>query len=414
MLQQRTNRPRPVLDFNPVAGTYKVGFNGLLQSIPLSSLVTFTRASGSSVYNSAGILTNITTNVPALDYSPATLAPQGLAIFGQAVNLCLQSGNIQQSAGWQCSCTSAVVGATAPDGTSTATTITIDGSTDAVYPTTPITVVASTVYNFSFFAELGTMLQSEFTFAVYDATNSAFITSTATATLTTTGWTRVNYTFTTPTGCVSVRPYVYRSPGVSGLSGHTLIVWGAQLTASATVFPYIPTTTSSVTRAVDLVNLNNSFFPTLGKTGMTFFADVLWQQPAGGQGQGYIFEIDDGTYNNRCYSVPTGMSNTWVIYSNAILIGNANPSTNYTPGVPIRFGMSCNNGSYAAATNGLTSTGPNALTGKLPLMSYLHFGSSNATGNALLNGWLRRLVAYSYAMPLQQLKFLSTPGSVLP
>ena len=411
MLQQRTNRTRPVLDFNPVAGTYKVGFNGLLQSIPLSSLVTFTRASGSSVYNSAGILTNITTNVPALDYSPATLAPQGLAIFGQAVNLCLQSGNIQQSAGWQCSCTSAVVGATAPDGTSTATTITIDGSTDAVYPTTPITVVASTVYNFSFFAELGTMLQSEFTFAVYDATNSAFITSTATATLTTTGWTRVNYTFTTPTGCVSVRPYVYRSTGVSG---HTLIVWGAQLTASATVFPYIPTTTTSVTRAVDVVNLNSSFFPTLGKTGMTFFADVIWQQPAANQGQGYIFEVDDGTYNNRCYSVLTGMSNTWVIISNATLIGYANPSTNYTPGVPIRFGESCNNGSYAAATNGLTSVGPNAVTGKLPLMNQMHFGSSNTTGNAPLNGWLRRLVAYSYAMPLQQLKFLSTPGSVLP
>jgi len=51
-----------------------------------ADLITFTRASGATRTNSAGVLELVSTNDPRFDYDPATLAPKGLLIEEQRTN----------------------------------------------------------------------------------------------------------------------------------------------------------------------------------------------------------------------------------------------------------------------------------------------------------------------------------------
>ena len=62
-----------------------------LISKAFGDIITFTRASTGSYFNSAGVLQSAAINAPRLDYNPSTLAAQGLLIEEQRANLVLQS-----------------------------------------------------------------------------------------------------------------------------------------------------------------------------------------------------------------------------------------------------------------------------------------------------------------------------------
>ena len=62
-----------------------------LVSKTFSEIITFTRASTGSYFDSAGTLQSAGINTPRLDYNPSTLAAQGLLIEEQRANLVLQS-----------------------------------------------------------------------------------------------------------------------------------------------------------------------------------------------------------------------------------------------------------------------------------------------------------------------------------
>ena len=192
----------------------------LVDAVTGASLVTFTRASSGTFVGSDGVIRTAVTNLllrsEEFDNASWNVAPSILTV----------TANTQA----------------APNETLTADTITTVSGTSALFQT--VACVASTVYTWSFYVKLGTMAATDFRFAVRDDSNGAFIAAEIVPNVTpvTTEWRRVTYTFTTPVGCVVVRPYPYRaSPATYGT---TAFIWGAQLEQASTVGEYIPTTST--------------------------------------------------------------------------------------------------------------------------------------------------------------------------
>ena len=183
-----------------------------------ASLVTFTRASSGTFVGSDGVLRSAVTNL--------VLWSEDFSNVAWVANTATVTTNTQ----------------TAPNGTLTADTFSPTSGTGSLHQI--ITCLASTAYTWSFYIKLGTMAAADFRFAVRDDSNGAFIAIDIAPNVTpvTTEWRRVTYTFTTPAGCVLVRPYLYRfTPATYGTTVH---FWGAQLEQSATVGEYIPTTSA--------------------------------------------------------------------------------------------------------------------------------------------------------------------------
>lgn len=196
-----------------------------------SQIITFTRASTATYFDSAGVLQSAAIDTPRFDYDPATLAARGFLIEEARTNLLLQSEDFANSAGpvlwiWPAG---VVTGNTevAPDGTTTADTVTSSGGAQSVYQN--ITVTASTAYTFSVFVKLGTMSAANYKIAFYDNIAATFIASDIVPAQVpnNSGWTRISYTFTTPVGCTSVRVYPFRNSAL--IPSSTVFIWGAQL-----------------------------------------------------------------------------------------------------------------------------------------------------------------------------------------
>lgn len=121
----------------------------------------------------------------------------------------------------------------APNGTTTADTLTTSNVNHAKYQA--VTVTPHTQYTFSFFAMRGTM--SDLKYSVYNNTGAADIVA-ATSYYSQTNASylvRISLTFVTPAACVLIRCYPLRDSGVTG----TMFIWGAQLVAGPVPRNYV-------------------------------------------------------------------------------------------------------------------------------------------------------------------------------
>jgi hypothetical protein len=107
--------------------------------------------------------------------------------------------------------------------------LTVTNSAGNSWVQTPVTVVASTQYTFSFYAKQGTA--TEVKYSVFDNNGFADIVAATSyfAQINPSDYTRVSVTFTTPVGCTSIRAYPERDNGVTG----TVRVAAAQLELGA-------------------------------------------------------------------------------------------------------------------------------------------------------------------------------------
>ena len=242
------------------------------------------------------MIENVNADIARFNYNPTTLACLGLLIEQSAINILRYSDGSYQNSGvtlWANGMVSSST-TTSPRGVATELWIVPSGNTTvSIFKSEPCT--ASTVYTWSFYVRLGTLPAADLKFAVRDDSNGVFIAAdiVPSQTPTNTGWTRVIYTFTTPVGCTTVRPYLIRSGSVSG---GTIAFSSAQLELGSTATSYIPTVASTVTRNADVATVTG-----------TNFSD-FWQAAKGGasvlatpstvSGIRPLVQFDDNTADN--------------------------------------------------------------------------------------------------------------------
>lgn len=189
------------------------------------------------------------------DHDPTTLAPRGLLIEGAATNIATNS-NLQ--AGWLGGSNTTVTAntneVTSPDGTNNAAKVAL---TNAGYCSRfeSITGLANaTTYTFSYWIR-GTAGNQQ---RVYSVTQGTDLVTQSNLTYTSTGWTRVQITFTS--GATNNNVYIYVASRPTGTVNDVLYIWGAQLEVGSGASSHIPTGASQGSRGQDLVSITTTNF----------------------------------------------------------------------------------------------------------------------------------------------------------
>lgn len=143
-------------------------------------------------------------------------------------NLLLSAEDFTNASDWQTggSITRTPNTHVAPNGATTADTISYDNAFTPLYQ--QVAVSPLTQYTFSFYAKAGT--DSTDRFSIYDVTNGADIVGQTEydSLINPTTWTRISTTFTTPAGCSSIWCFVGRNSGPG-----SVILWGGYLNTGA-------------------------------------------------------------------------------------------------------------------------------------------------------------------------------------
>ncbi len=283
-----------------------------LVSKAFGDIITFTRASTGTFFNSSGVLTRAAIDAPRLDYDPSTLAAQGLLIEEARTNLCLQSED-WGSATWSKSGSTITANATAaPTGTTIADKLVEDTSTGTHITTQSISLggsVDNSAYVISVFAkasertrfQLFDNAQASSGITAFDLSNGTVVSGTGTITAVGNGWYRCSVfplKSTSITSTLTIRlistgtTTSYTGDGTSGI-----FLFGAQLEAGAFPTSYIPTTTTALTRSADVASVN-TLSPWYSATEGTLFAEVVGLMPSTLGFNRAVAAFSDNSYNN--------------------------------------------------------------------------------------------------------------------
>ncbi len=358
-----------------------------------ANIFTFTRASKARDFDAYGLLSEHAVDAIRQGYDPATGAPAGWRLEGAATNL------LQQSSAFNFAPWNSILGGmasnavAAPDGTTTADTLTL-GAAVSHHLYQIFTVTPATTYAFSIWVRLGTLPASYFSMAFRDDTAAVFIAEPVAPaeSLTAAAWTRVRYVLTTPAGCTTLRVYPYRHTATTGGTVH---LWGAQCEANYFASSYIPTTTAATTRAADNLSITDSAFASIFGSGAPqgfVIVDVLLPQSAGATEQA-VLQVDAGTNNDRLLirnnangSALAGFRVTAGAGSSGVAMGSL------TAGAPFRVGVAWANGlvRFVGPSGAVVSH-----TGAPTSFSFVRFGAEITSRH--LNGRIRMAAAGAIA-----------------
>lgn len=236
----------------------------------LDSRVTITRALNTATrVNSSGFVEIVNANLPRFDYDPATLAAKGLLIEEARTNIALYSEQFDNALWVKTNATITANATTSPDGTTNADKLIADAVLSQ-HRVNFTTVSTAGTYSFSVYLKAAgynfALLRIGTVGGWVDLTNGA-ITGvvggyTMTATLVGNGWYRVVLAGAAALNDI-LRINVSNTVLVTDFSGDGtsgIFLWGAQYEAGAFATSYIPTTTTSVTRNADSVNMTGTNF----------------------------------------------------------------------------------------------------------------------------------------------------------
>ena len=229
----------------------------------MPTAVTFTRADSTAratfIDASGYVKTVASAGAARFDYTGG--AAKGLLIEAAATNLARRTNDfntvVTDGTNWVSSgYTADTLSTELPDGsTGNARRISI-ASGSAAFFSQQITVTASTVYTFSFWARNNGGSQARYrvwnasagsSIVDFSLPGSNYVSLIGGANNTSSTWVRISVTFTTPAGCTAIIVY----PCATSTGSVDVLVWGAQVEANSSASSYIPTTTASLTRLAD-------------------------------------------------------------------------------------------------------------------------------------------------------------------
>lgn len=379
----KVDHPSLSMDFTADAdGTYI--YNGTTYGA-LSGLLTatggsFTRNSIATYYDSSGVLRTASANAPRFDHDPATLAAKGILIEESRTNLLRYSEQIDNAA-WAKNAGTTVTAnaATAPDGTTTADYVNSSGYVLQTYSS----VTIGDTYTFSVWLRTasGTASVPIFIEGTVNGDGNFLIANTNAAV--TSQWQRFTLSATVPAGyTTNFRP---------GPRAGAYYMWGAQLERANAVSSYIPTTTASVVREADILNVPMQ--SAMGVTAGTAFIDANLGR-AGFQITGVTRWQDIlGVTNNGNSGFARNMS------GNIITVPNLTGKTKLVSA----YG---NNNSYTIANGGSLNTGSGGIP-NFSSNSVLRLGTKFDNAEPFINDTIRIFKYYPSLPNTTQLQLLT-------
>ena len=359
----------------------------------LDPRITFTRASSGSYFGADGILKYAGVNEARFDHNPLTGESLGLLVEEQRTNLVLRSSEISLSLPWAFQSTTPTVATgafTAPDGSNTATRVTF-AAADSRIVQGNLPVVNGTTYTLSLYARpvtAGTL--NKLRLACFDSVsqqNSNDLTLVA-------GWQRISFTFASVgTGLATIN---IRNE-LAAANANDIYIWGAQLEVGAFPTSYIPTTTSSRTRAADNAQITGTNFSSWYRQDEgTFCSDsLILRSQIKTQ---IVWSADGGTFSTSLRQ-PQGTANQFRAVVNNVF--TASTGANLTDGATrAAVAYSGVQGRLQVGIAGADVTGAgtsDAIT--------LSIGS--AGGGTQLNGYIHRLTYWPKRLPNAQLRTLT-------
>ena len=407
-------RPSLVLDF--------------ARSQTVDPRITFARASSATYFNSLGVLTTATNNVPRIDYNPSTLVCNGLLIEQASTNLITYSGDVS-TFGTTFS-TLTANSATSPDGTTTAALMipSVDlNNNHYINKVWNGSVGNSVTFTISIFAKTagyqwirmnpGNAMGGGYCF--FDIINGVIGTY---GTVTNpaiqacgNGWFRCSYQFTTAaTGTGGIGHQVYAANSNSGFANWSgngtsgYYFWGAQVEQLAFPTSYIATTSASATRVVDYPQISVSSF--INPSSGAFYIECYTNNPPTSGTQGGAFLAQDSSFTSVAVMIYSSLGG----FTNYINVGG---TTQLNAGVASLIGQNIKSGmSYSllgnsmGAINGTLSSGV-ATNVSLPVTTlYLGCSAQQPTYPGIwnLNGWIRKFAYYPAALSNTELQTLTS------
>lgn len=374
---------------------------------------TVTRAGNTGTrINSSGLIEVINANLPRFDYDPVTLLSRGLLVEEARTNLCIQSQALATT--WTQTGSPTVTNAAAIglDGASTASKLVASGANSYVTQDVTISGSAGTTTTISAYFKKDNVDFVRFRLSLAGVTKSAYfnintgVTSTVdgvsgnftalTAGISAAGngWYRCTaYLTSTTTTTLSVGIVPAASAGANSAATDSVYVFGVQIEAGAFPTSYIPTTTVSVTRAVDAVSLATASLSGYSASTGTLYAKGEVRQPASSATP--LVSLDDGTTNERM-QLRRGTAGTewgWIIVDGGVVQANASNLDNPVSATAKAVLAYTLNDSAACVNGGTVSTDA-ACTMPTPTTLGIGQGAGLAAGQAWISAvayWPTRL-----------------------
>ena len=349
------------------------------------------------------------------------LTSEGLMIEEARTNLALQSQDFSTTWG-ATRVTIATNSTTAPDGTSTADTIVIDGTDSTThYPHQAVTIVSGTTYTLSVYAKakeytritplmettgFSSNVSATFNLStgVVDATSGS--PDATSITDEGNGWYRCSVTATADASASTPFRF-YLDEGTSGAADTAIAdgdetsgiyIWQADVTAGAFPTSPIPTTTATVARGAETAAMSDVTW--LNDSAGTWLFDYIPSIVGLNAAQRHYLMFFSDTGNDRlCIRSANsgGEKNPHTVIGDGSAVDGVQPATSHVAGVASKYVAAYDGASTSISLDGASVvTASGGYSGAS--LSTLHIASDSTTNNQL-NGTIARITYWPNRLP---------------